>query len=175
MKIFSYLKSLIVKKTDENVKKDTPKLDCKEEKEFEQNKGKEIVEPLLTISQAAKKNGVTRQAIFFAIKMKRLNATKENDTWLLSEKDLKEYSKNKYCRSKSRKEGQLIFDKDKGYYSISEAAKYLGKNTNHIYYLVRMGSLKSHRQGTSIVIQDVELHKYAEFMNKKSQKILKIG
>ncbi|MFI0477791.1 MAG: helix-turn-helix domain-containing protein [Candidatus Rhabdochlamydia sp.] len=175
MKIFSYLKSLIVKNPQENLKEDTPKQDCKETELPKLPDINQIIVPLLTISQAAKKHGVTRQAIFFAIKMKRLNATKENDTWLLSEKDLKEYSKNKYCRSNSRKEGELIFDKSKGYYSITEAAKFLGKNTNHIYYLVRMGTLKSHRQGASIVIQDVELHKYAEFINQKSEKILKLG
>ena len=135
----------------------------------------EVSEPLLTISQAAKSSGVTRQAIYFAIKMQRLNAKRENDVWLISEKDLKDYSKTKYSRSKSRKEGKLIFDKSKGFYSIVEAAKFLQKSTNQIYYLVRMGKLKSHRQGSAIVIQDTELYKYAEFTNKKCEKTLNVG
>lgn len=178
MGIFNYLKSLMGRSVP-----------CEPEKEPQVIQSKEIIEPpiepakpiltnsqepterLLTVSQAAKKHDVTRQAIFFAIKMKRLNASKENDTWLIGESALKEYFENKYCRSKSRKQGELIFDKNKGFYSISEAADFLGKNTNHIYYLVRMGKLKSHRQGAAIVIQDAELYKYAEFVGKKTDKI----
>lgn len=174
MKIFNYLKSLI-----------GIKLPCEPENSVQVIHNQEIPQPtvcnlannslkterLLTVSQAAKNQGVTRQAIFFAIKMKRLNASKENDTWLISESDLKEYFDNKYCRSKSRKQGELIFDKNKGFYSITETAEFLGKNTNHIYYLVRMGKLKSHRQGTAIVIQDIELYKYAELIGKKPENI----
>lgn len=174
MRIFNYLKSLIGRN-----------LTCEPEKSVQVIQSQEIPKPpvsnltnnslkterLLTVSQAAKNHGVTRQAIFFAIKMKRLNASKENDTWLICESALKEYFDNKYCRSKSRKQGELIFDKNKGFYSITEAADFLGKNTNHIYYLVRMGKLKSHRQGTAIVIQDVELYKYAELIGKKTDNL----
>lgn len=128
----------------------------------------ERTEPLLTVSQAAKINGVTRQAIHFAIKMKRLNARKENDTWLITNIDLQEYLGTKYSRCKSRNDGELIFDKSKGFYSITEAAKFLNKNTNHIYYLVRMGKLKTHRQGCAIVIQDTELHKYWRYINQEN-------
>lgn len=173
MKIFNYLKSLIGINSPLEPEKNAPKTQSKEISEHDVPKitnSTEKTERLLTVSQAAKNHEVTRQAIFFAIKMKRLNATKENDTWLIAESDLKEYFDNKYCRSKSRKEGTLIFDKSKGFYSIVEAANFLGKNTNHIYYLVRVGKLKSHRQGSAIVIQDIELHNYAEFINKKSEK-----
>lgn len=174
MKIFNYLKSLIGISLHSDPKEEVQAVPDKEIPEAHTPKltsSTEKTERLLTVSQAAKEHDVTRQAIFFAIKMKRLNASKENETWLINESALKEYFDNKYCRSKSRKQGELIFDKTKGFYSISEAADFLGKNTNHIYYLVRMGKLKSHRQGTAIVIQDVELYKYAEFNSKKTDKI----
>lgn len=177
MKLFSYLKSLVSNDLKNKTKEEEVVHDSKEKTAPSVAKmiqSKEITEPMLTISQAAKKNGITRQAIFFAIKMKRLTAKRINDTWLVSESDLKEYAESKYSRSKSRNEGDLIFDKSKGFYSISEAAKYLGKNTNHIYYLVRMGKLQSHRQGTAIVIKDTELYKYSDFINKKSGKNLHI-
>lgn len=160
MKLLKYLKSMFVRQHLENVGKEV-------EPEPIKLPIKENTQRLLTTSQAAKKNNSTRQAIFFAIKMKRLNAIKENDTWLIAESDLKEYFVNKYSRAKSTKEGELIFDKGKGYYSIAEASEFLGKNTNHIYYLVRMGKLKSHRQGTAIVIHEKELHKYAEFISQQ--------
>lgn len=182
MKIFNYLKSLIginlPREPEKGIQvvqsQETPeqKKEIPEQIVSKQTNSTEKTERLLTVSQAAKDHGVTRQAIFFAIKMKRLNACKENDTWLITESDLKEYFDNKYSRSKSRVEGELIFDKSKGFYSISEAADFLGKNTNHIYYLVRMGKLKTHRQGSAIVIQDIELYKYAEFVGKKTEKTL---
>jgi excisionase family DNA binding protein len=174
MKLFDYLKALVINNLNKENQDDIPVNQSKEipkEISFPQKtESKEFTEPLLTMSQAARKNGITRQAIFFAIKMKRLDAKKENGTWLISESALKEYSEKKYCRSKSRKEGELIFDKQKGFYSITEAAKILNKNVNHIYYLVRMGKLKTHRQGSAIVIEDKELHNYVEFIGQKLDK-----
>ena len=178
MKLFKYLRSLIVNKLQNDCKEDSYNNHCKEivtQSPPRMTNSKEFTEPMLTMSQAAKKKGITRQAIFFAIKMKRLNARKENNTWLISDRDLEDYFDHKYSRSNSRKEGELIFDKSKGFYSISEAAKFLGKNTNHIYYLVRMGKLKTHRQGSAIVIQDTELYNYADFVAKKSDKNMSIG
>jgi excisionase family DNA binding protein len=177
MPIFNYIKSLITRTLYKEPEKNDSIPDRKEIEKITESQmisSREVTERLLTVSQAAKKNEVTRQAIFFAIKMKRLNAKKENGTWLIAESDLKDYLENKYCRSKSRNEGELIFDKSKGFYSIAEAADYLGKNTNHIYYLVRMGKLKSHRQGSAIVIKDIELHNYADFINKKSDKDMNV-
>lgn len=187
MKLFTHFLSLFSKGLRDNPKEKT-KNDLDKKFDFQDNQPKdfssisppqmtnsqESTEPLLTISQAAKANGVTRQAIYFAIKMKRLNAKQENEIWLISERDLKEYSKTKYTRSKSRKNGELIFDKSKGFYSIYEAAKFLNKNTNHIYYLVRVGKLKTHRQGTAIVIKDTELYKYAEYLKHRSQRDLSV-
>ncbi len=168
---FSFFQKDICDKCDQkfkgkscfNCKKKQPKLTKKTDiSNFSQ--------PLMTVSQAAKVNGVTRQAIHFAIKMKRLNARKDNDTWLIANEDLKEYIETRYSRSKSRREGELIFDKQKGYYSINEAAKFLNRNANHVYYLVRLGKLKTQKIGAAIVIQDTELHKYWEFTNNNSNK-----
>ncbi len=163
MKLFDYFRKLVNKTAD---KRDKNSLNqeippCSEEPP----------EPLFTMAQAAKKNGVTRQAIFFAIKMKRLNARRENNTWLVSGKDLKDYVENKYSRQASKKQGQLVFDKSKGFYSIGEAAKFLNKSTNQVYYLVRMGKIKTHRQGGAIVIHKEELYKICENLNKKSDKL----
>jgi excisionase family DNA binding protein len=177
MNIFKFFKSLIISKKCNLETQDIDSLAIKEVSKIAPPKlteSKEYTEPMLTMGQAAKINGVTRQAIFFAIKMKRLNAKRENDTWLISESDLKEYNDKKYCRSKSRNDGELIFDKSKGFFSIGEAAKMLNRNTNHIYYLVRMGRLRTHRQGTAIVIKDTELYNHIEFLRNK-KKNLKTG
>lgn len=178
MKIFKFIRSLFSEDSSSKEEEKIPILECKEkigEEPFKSDGTEEVTERLLTVSQSAKKHGVTRQAIFFAIKMKRLNAKKENNTWLISESDLKDYIDHRYSRSKSRKEGQLIFDKSKGYYSITEVAKMLGKNTNHIYYLVRVGKLNSHRQGNAIVIQDIELHRYMNFIQGNTKKNMITG
>lgn len=171
MNLFKYLKSIFVRDKHKANELDNSEFKnkeiCKEltnEKICYQQKESEGV---ITVSQAAKKNNLTRQAIFFAIKSKRLKAKKENDIWIIKESDLEEYFNKKYSRSK-----QFIIDTSKGFYSISETAHFLGKKTNHIYYLVRMGRLKSHRQGAAILIEKEELHKFAEFYNKKTEKKL---
>ncbi len=59
--------------------------------------GKEI----LSITEAARLNNVTRQAIYVAIKLNKLKAKKEEARWAIHINDLDEYRKNKYSRSKS--------------------------------------------------------------------------
>ena len=56
---------------------------------------------VVSITEAAKINGVTRQAIYVAIKLKKLRARKETTRWTIDIKDLEEYRKNKYSRAKS--------------------------------------------------------------------------
>lgn len=133
---------------------------------------KELAEPLFNMSQAARKSGVTRQAIYFAIKKKRLTAKRENGIWLITKTDLELYFKTKYSRSNSKRQGQFIFDKNKGFYSIVEAANFMNKTTNHIYYLVRVGKLSSHRQGSAIVIQDADLHRYIQSRVTKNSVVI---
>lgn len=124
---------------------------------------------MLTVTEAAYLNNVTRQAIIFAIKMKRIPARKENDTWLISMQDLKNYNKTRYSRTLSKRNGELIFDKKKGFFSAQEAAKILRKNIQQIYYLVRMGRIKAHRQGTAIVIKESDLQEFFDRENKNSK------
>ena len=109
MSLFKYLKSIFVR--DKNEFSETDKLKFEEKEILEDNQKiyeiREFTERFLTVSQAAKKNNLTRQAIFFAIKTNRLNAKKENGIWLITEKDLNEYFNQKYSRSKSKRETNL--------------------------------------------------------------------
>src|SRR5437867_4017297 len=78
--------------------------------------GKKVV----SITEAARINNVTRQAIYVAIKQKKLKATKDSTRWTINLDDLDEYRKSKYCRSKSLFQGELLFDNKKGYYSVNQ-------------------------------------------------------
>src|SRR4029078_7377581 len=97
----------------------------------------------LSISEAAKLNNVTRQAIYVAIKLNKLKAKKETTRWTIHLDDLEEYRKNKYSRMKSIHNGQLIFDNTKGYYSVNQAASMLNVPAQKIYYATRVGMLNA--------------------------------
>src|SRR5271154_1198925 len=79
----------------------------------------------VTLSEAAKINNVTRQAIYVAIKQKKLRAYKNPTRWIIDLDDLDEYRKMKYSRTKSVHNGELLYDNKKGYYSIQQASKML--------------------------------------------------
>lgn len=128
--------------------------------------GKKVV----SITEAAKINNVTRQAIYVAIKQKKLRATKKS-RWEIELKDLEEYRKNKYCRSKSFFGGELLFDNGKGYFSINQVAKILGIPAQKVYYATRTGMLKGSRKGAAWVIHVDELNRYkGEYLEKKALK-----
>jgi hypothetical protein len=61
--------------------------------------------------------------------------------WLATVEDVKSYKQNKYSRDLSKHNGELIFDKSKGFHSVGEAAKVLGVPAQKIYYAVRLGCL----------------------------------
>ncbi len=129
----------------------------------DQSEGKNVV----SITEAAKINNVTRQAIYVAIKQKKLRATKKT-RWEIDLKDLEEYRKNKYSRTKSMFDGSLLFDNDRGYFSVNQVAKILGVPAQKVYYATRTGKLKGSRKGAAWVIHTEEVRRYQdEYLEKK--------
>jgi excisionase family DNA binding protein len=125
---------------------------------------------LVSITQAAKLNKVTRQAIYVAIKLNKLKARKETTRWTIHLDDLEAYRKQKYSRSKSLFNGELLFDNSKGYFSVNQVAKMLSVPAQKIYYATRIGQLKAHRKGAAWVIQDADVQEYAEKHLKKGNR-----
>ncbi|MBA3957283.1 MAG: helix-turn-helix domain-containing protein [Parachlamydiaceae bacterium] len=127
---------------------------------------------LVSITEAAKLNKVTRQAIYVAIKLNKLKAKKDTTRWTIHLDDLEEYRKHKYSRSKSRFDGELLFDNSKGLFSVNQAARMLSVPAQKIYYATRIGALKAHRKGAAWVISGEDLKDYAaKNSNKKDARV----
>lgn len=114
----------------------------------------------VSITEAAKINNVTRQAIYVAIKLKKLRARKEASRWTIHLDDLNEYRENKYSRTKSMYDGELLFDNNKGYFSVRQVAEMLNVPAQKIYYATRVGHLKAHRKGAAWVIHSDDIGAY---------------
>ena len=126
---------------------------------------------LVSITEAAKLNRVTRQAIYVAIKLNKLKARKEATRWTIDLEDLAEYRKHKYSRAKSMYNGELVFDGSKGFFSVNKVAKMLNVPTHKIYYATISGKLKATRKGAAWVIQVEDLAEYKEkFLQKRKRR-----
>lgn len=123
----------------------------------------------LTLKEAAVHENLTKQALYVSIRKGRLLAEKKHRKWMISFESLDEYRRNRYSRSLSRHKGNLIFDKDKGLYTIKEAAQILGCHYQHVYHATRWGHLKSKRVRSSWVIHidDVMDYKFRMRIIKK--------
>ena len=133
-----------------------------------QGQGRDSGAKVVSITEAARINNVTRQAIYVAIKQKKLKATKDSTRWTIHLDDLEEYRNNKYSRTKSMFNGELLFDSRKGYYSVNQAAKILNVPAQKIYYATRVGLLKAHRKGAAWVIHTDDIKLYQEnYLNRK--------
>jgi len=138
------------------------------------NKGQEQTRDLkiVSITEAARINNVTRQAIYVAIKQKKLKATKDITRWTIHLDDLDEYRKNKYSRTKSMFNGELLFDAHKGFFSINQVAKILNIPAQKVYYATRVGLMKAHRKGAAWVVHSDDLKSYQEnYLNRTSKVI----
>lgn len=129
---------------------------------------------LVSITEAAKLNKVTRQAIYVAIKLNKLKASKETTRWTIHLDDLEAYRKQKYSRSKSTFNGELLFDNNRGFYSVNQVAKMLSVPAQKIYYATRVGMLKAQRRGAAWVIHADDMKQYAE-INLKKKSIRKVS
>lgn len=147
-----------------------------EEKDWDQPREAIIEEDLpnldkkvVSITEAARINNVTRQAIYVAIKQRKLKATKDSTRWTINLDDLEEYRNNKYSRTKSTFEGELLFDNHKGYYSVNQVAKILNVPAQKVYYATRIGHLKAHRKGAAwvVYVDDIEAYKQG-YLHKKT-------
>ncbi len=128
--------------------------------------GKKVV----SITEAAKINNVTRQAIYVAIKQKKLRAYKDATRWTIDLEDLDNYRKGKYSRTKSMYNGELLFDNNKGFFSINQVAKMLNVPAQKIYYATRVGLMKAQRKGAAWVIHNEDIKSYREnYLNMKAQ------
>ena len=116
---------------------------------------------ILSITQAGKSCGLTRAAIYVAVRLKKLKATKilcqrrrkKVVRWEIKEDDLLEYNTNKYNRSLTKnKDGSLKFDNEAGYYSPKQLAKLSDISVQRIYYWLRMGYLKYTKKGCSFIV-----------------------
>lgn len=126
---------------------------------------------LVSITEAARLNKVTRQAIYVAIKLNKLKAHKDSTRWTIDLADLAEYRKHKYSRARSTYNGELIFDNAKGSFSVNQAAKRLNVPPQKIYYATRSGKMKAERRGAAWVILDSEIEEYrAKYLSKKKRK-----
>ena len=130
---------------------------------------------LVSITEAAKINNVTRQAIYVAIKQKKLRATKHTTRWTIDLKDLEQYRREKYSRTKSMYNGELLFDNKKGYFSINQVAEMLGVPAQKIYYATRVGLMKASRKGAAWVVHTDEITQYRENYLSKQASDSKVG
>ena len=122
----------------------------------------------VTLSEAAKINQVTRQAIYVAIKQKKLRAYKNPTRWIIALEDLDQYRNMKYSRLKSKFQGELLFDNKKGFYSIQQTAAMLAIPYQKVYYATRIGLLKAERKGSAWVIHIDEIRRYQDqYLNRR--------
>jgi len=68
----------------------------------------------------------------------------------------------------------LIFDTNKGFFSVGQAAKILNVPAQKIYYATRVGMLKASRKGAAWVIsvEDINLYKEKYLSNASSEALV---
>lgn len=126
---------------------------------------------VVSITEAARINKVSRQAIYIAIKLNKLKAHKESTRWTINLDDLETYRRQKYSRTKSMFDGKLLFDNNEGYFSVNQVARMLKVPAQKIYYATRIGYLKAIRKGAAWVIHEEDVKEYRKnFVAKKNKR-----
>lgn len=113
---------------------------------------------VFTLTQAAEYAHVTRQAIYLAIKKDKIPAVKVSGLWSIRKEDLDGYRLNKYNKQLLKRDGENVYDLERGHFSVQHVSKIIASMLKrpypamHIYYLLRSGQLAGFRKGRSWVI-----------------------
>ena len=101
---------------------------------------------------------VGRQALYLAISKGALKAKKKGLRWTVCVSDMDDYITNKYNRDNRKVDGELLFDMDKGFFSVFHVSKILSRELGYhyksqrIYYLIQHGRIKAMKKGSAWVI-----------------------
>lgn len=112
-----------------------------------------------SLREAAEYAHVKPQAIYVAFRRKKIPAEKNGKKWIVKRSDLDVYRENKYNRDLYKSGGELIFDPEKGHFSVVHVAKVISHITGrrlsvqHLYYLIRKGRLTAFKKGGHFVIK----------------------
>ncbi len=145
--------------------------DEKEESTLSTTKKRREEKKIVSITEAARLNNVSRQAIYIAIKLNKLKAHKETTRWTINLDDLEDYRRQKYSRTKSTFNGELLFDNNRGFYSVNQVAKMLKVPAQKIYYATRVGLLRAQRKGAAWVIHIDDVKEYRKAYLTKRKKV----
>lgn len=125
----------------------------------------------LSINEAAECSQVTRQAIYVAIRHKKLRAFKETARWNIHKNDLEDYRELRYSRSQSTFNGDPLYDNSRGFYSVAQTARMLNLSAQCIYQATRKGKLHSSRKGVAWIIHIDDIRQFSSrYLDQKSEK-----
>lgn len=117
-------------------------------------------EDLLTLKEVADACHLSKQAVYVAMRKKKIPVVMIKRTWHMKRRDFDAYRENKYNRDeKLDDEGNPVFDVHKGTFSAMQVWKVISATLRRpftlqrLYYLLRTGELKSSKNGCSWVIQ----------------------
>lgn len=124
---------------------------------------------------------VTKEAISMAIKAGKLKAIRKGKVLFLDKAEYDEYRSNKYNRHLKKIDGELIFDPQKGTFSVQQAAKLLAMELKEnfsyqrVYYLIKKQYLTSTRASGQYVLDKQGIYYYIEkrLKNKEDPRQLK--
>lgn len=127
---------------------------------------------LVTLTEAAKYTGTTRQAMYVARQRGDITARKvahgKRSIWMFEIRDIDDFLVNKYTPHKRKKDdGTKVFDKDKGEYSISQLADKHDVPKMNIYYWVHKGLIPYTRYKTNYIIREKDFTDFYEGMPVK--------
>ena len=109
-------------------------------------------EELISVTEACKRFGITRQALFICIRSKRLKAEKIKNRWYFTAKAWNDYVNSKYSREYSIRDGLNMYDIKNGVLSPSMVSEQFGLEKQQIYYLLRKGVIPDKRMGCAYIL-----------------------
>jgi hypothetical protein len=136
---------------------------------------------LLTISEAAAHSRVSRQAIYVALRDKRLKGFIHKRKWFIKREDLDYYRSQKYIGDNRKNNGEPIFNLEKGIYSVHQLSKFMSLGLGRpfpmqrVYFLLKRGRIKSHRVGAAWIILKEDAILLLEEEQRRDKKRMGVG
>lgn len=126
----------------------------------------------MTLTEAAEYFGVTRQAIYQAIKVKKIHGYKtKSNRWRIPQSEVEAYIVRRYNREYAMFEGKPLFNKELGEIGVSQAARKFNVRSQKIYYWLRGGYLPYQRRGAAYILLESDLKECMRLFRNNAKKV----
>ena len=128
----------------------------------------EQLERLYSVKEAAKLFRCTPNSIYSMIRTQRINTYRTGKEHYVKKGEIELYLKRRYKRDSQMKDGEYLFNPEKGRTSLTATAKQLNLKYCTLWHAMQRGLLKFEKVGSTYIVNQSDIEDFKKVYKKRA-------